>query len=107
MKKAGVKAITIGIESGSQNMLDAMNKKMKVEENYDAIRMCKEAGILCYVDLFICFPGETPETIRETLDFLIKAKSTGINMGTFFPLHGTDAYEETIRNRTLIGDWGL
>lgn len=39
MRKAGVRSVTFGIESGSQKMLDAMNKKTTVEQNYEAIRM--------------------------------------------------------------------
>ncbi|MCK4826370.1 radical SAM protein, partial [bacterium] len=107
MKKAGVRSVTFGIESGSQKVLDAMNKQTTVEQNYEAIRMVRAAGLQCYADLFLGFPGETPDTIKETSDFLMKAKPTGINMGCLFPLHGTKVYEEAKGNGTLIGDWGL
>ena len=107
MKRAGVRSMTFGIESGSQKILDAMNKKTTVEQNYEAIRMVLDAGLQCYADLFLGFPGETRETIRETSDFLMKAKPTGINMGCLYPLHGTKVYEEAKGNGTLIGDWGL
>jgi radical SAM superfamily enzyme YgiQ (UPF0313 family) len=107
MKRAGVRSMTFGIESGSQKMLDAMNKKTTVEQNYEAIRMVHEAGLQCYADLFIGFPGETPETIKETSDFLLRAKPTGINMGWLYPLHGTEVYEQVKQEGTLVGDWGL
>lgn len=107
MKKAGVNSVTYGIESGSEKLLDAMGKKTSVDQNFEAIKMTKEAGLLCYIDLFLGYPGETRETIKETSDFLIKAKPTGINMGCLFPLRGTEVYEEAKRNGTLIGDWDI
>jgi len=107
MKKAGVRSVTFGIESGSQKVLDAMNKQTTVEQNYKAIRMVRDAGLQCYADLFLGFPGETRDTIKETSDFLMKAKPTGINMGWLYPLHGTEVYEQVKQNGTLVGDWGI
>ena len=74
MKKAGVRSVTFGIESGSQKVLDAMNKQVTVEQNYEAIRMVRDARLQCYADIFLGFPGETPDTIKETSDFLLKAR---------------------------------
>lgn len=37
----------------------------------------------------------------------MKAKPTGINMGTLYPLHGTEVYDDAARDGTLVGDWGL
>jgi radical SAM superfamily enzyme YgiQ (UPF0313 family) len=107
MKRAGVRAVTFGMESGSQEVLDAMGKRASVEQNLRAIRMTREAGLQCYVDLFLGYPGETRETIRQTAAFLTQARPTGINMGVLFPLHGTEIYEEARRHGTLRGDWGL
>jgi radical SAM superfamily enzyme YgiQ (UPF0313 family) len=107
MKKAGVHSVTFGIESGSQKILDAMNKQTTVEQNFEAIRMVRTAGLQCYADLFLGFPGETPDTIKETSDFLMKAKPTGINMACLYPLHSTEVYEQAKHNGTLVGDWGI
>ncbi len=107
MKRAGVRTVTYGVESGSQQVLDAMGKKTTVDENERAIRITREAGLQCYVDLFLGYPGETRETIRETSRFLARTRPTGINMGVLFPLHGTHIYERAKRDGTLVGDWGL
>lgn len=107
MKRAGVRSMTFGVESGSQRILDAMSKKTTVEQNYEVIRMVLDAGLQCYVNVFLGFPGETHETIKETSDFLMKAKPTGIRLACLYPLHGTEVYEEAKSNGTLIGDWGL
>lgn len=107
MKRAGFQSIALGIESGSQAVLDAMSKKTTVEQNARAIAMVKEAGMQCYADLFLGYPGETLDTIRETSDFLLRTKPTAVNMGILYPLHGTSVFDEAQKNGTLVGDWGL
>jgi radical SAM superfamily enzyme YgiQ (UPF0313 family) len=107
MKETGVKSVVYGIESGSQTVLDAMNKRTTVEMNYSAIAMTKKAGLQCYADLFLGFPGETPDTIRETAELLMKAKPTAINMSVMYPLPGTTVYDQCRERGTLIGDWGV
>jgi len=107
MKRAGVRSLTFGIESGSQQVLDAMNKRVTVEQNFRAVELVKKSGLQCYADMFLGYPGETLETIKETSDFLRRAKPTGINFGYLYPLHATTVYEEAKRNGSLVGDWGL
>jgi anaerobic magnesium-protoporphyrin IX monomethyl ester cyclase len=107
LKKAGVKTIVYGLESGSQTVLDAMRKKTSVQRNLDVVRMTKKAGLKCYADMFIGFPGETPETIAETERFLFKARPTVINSGVLFPLPCTEVYDEAKAAGTLVGDWSI
>lgn len=107
LRKAGVKTVVFGIESGSQKVLEAMNKKSRVERNMEAIQITKKAGLQCYADLFIGFPGETRETLAETERFLRKAKPTAINMSVLVPFPGTPVYAEAKANGTLVGDWTI
>ena len=107
MKQAGVKSIVYGIESGSQRVLDLMNKKTTVEMNYRAIELTKKAGLQCYADMFLGYPGETPETIAETERLLLKAKPTAVNMAVMYPLPETRVYEEAKRQGTLRHDWDI
>jgi anaerobic magnesium-protoporphyrin IX monomethyl ester cyclase len=107
MKEAGVTSVVYGVESGSQKVLDAMRKRSTVEMNYRAIAMTKKVGLQCYADLFLGFPGETPETIRETETLIMKAKPTAINMSVMFPLPDTPVYDQAREQGTLIGDWDV
>jgi anaerobic magnesium-protoporphyrin IX monomethyl ester cyclase len=107
LKSAGVRVVVYGIESGSDLVLKAMGKKATVEDNYRAIRLTKRAGLLCYADVFVGFPGETPDTIEETRRFLRKARPTAVNMGVLVPYPGTPVYEEAKENGTLTGDWSV
>lgn len=105
MKRAGVKYIVYGIESGSDRMLQLMNKKTSVAENAEAIRLTKKAGIMCFTDLFVGYPGETEESINDTMNFLFKTKPTGIQMAVYYPFPKTKGYEEAKERGSLIGEW--
>lgn len=69
MKDAGCIYVQFGMESGSQKMLDVMEKVTRVEQNYNAIKWTTESNIFTTVQLIIGMPGETQETIDETCKF--------------------------------------
>ena len=69
MKDAGCCCIYYGMESGSQKILDVMEKVTKVEQNYKAVKWMAENNIYTIVQLIIGMPGETEETIEETCKF--------------------------------------
>lgn len=71
MKAAGFKRISYGIESGSQTILDVMNKGTTVADNHKAIALTREVGIPFSVNIVFGMPGETITTMNETRDFLI------------------------------------
>ncbi|HUV36535.1 MAG TPA: radical SAM protein [Patescibacteria group bacterium] len=105
MRDAGVKSVVYGIESGSQELLDRMNKRTTVEMNRRAIELTKKVGMQCYADLFIGFPGETPATIRETEKLITETKPTAVNCSVMYPLPDTKVYNDARANGTLMGDW--
>jgi anaerobic magnesium-protoporphyrin IX monomethyl ester cyclase len=70
MKRAGCVQVQIGIESGNQGQLDRMNKHTTVAEGARALVNCHETGLVTFVSLILGFPGETGETLRDTLAFV-------------------------------------
>ena len=74
MKRAGCIQVQIGAESGSQQILDNMNKRTRVDANLLAIANCRAVGITSLVSVIIGFPGETEDTIEATLQFLRDAR---------------------------------
>jgi radical SAM superfamily enzyme YgiQ (UPF0313 family) len=66
-QEAGCVHINFGIESLSQKMLDVMEKRSTVEENLNAIRLCYKHGVVTIPGLVIGMPGETEETLEETI----------------------------------------
>lgn len=75
MKLSGCEGVFLGIESGSQTILDGMNKKVKVEDYKRGIELLKKYGIVTFASYIIGFPGETEETIKETIDFIKSTKT--------------------------------
>ena len=74
MGKAGCEGVFLGVESGSDHILQLMNKTARRKDYLKAIPLLRAAGISTYASLIIGFPGETAETVGETIDFLEEAR---------------------------------
>jgi len=70
MKKSGCEFVDLGLESGSQRILDRMDKRLKKEESLEAIRMLNDSGITARGSFIIGYPGETRDTFSETVEFI-------------------------------------
>lgn len=74
MKEAGCEGVFLGVESGSDTLIQKMNKKARRKDYQRAIPLFKQAGIITHANLVIGFPGETYETIQETLSLMEETK---------------------------------
>jgi len=89
---AGFTEICIGVESGSQQILDNIKKHSTVEINSKAIERCREHGINSKAFIMLGLPGESQETIRETHSWIIHNQPDSIGLYLFNPLPGCDIY---------------
>lgn len=103
MKQAGCHTIFLGIESGSNMILDKMRKNITIEETYKACEVIKRHRLDLYAFFMIGFPYETEESIRDTLKAMCTIKSDWITFSIFTPYPGTEAFE-LCKQRGLIGD---
>ena len=88
MKDSGCLQFVFGFESGSNKMLEKMNKRVTVERAYEAINTCEKTGIRIRGQMIVGFPGETEETVEETAQFIRKANyvdAFGIHIFQPFP----------------------
>ncbi|EME69332.1 Fe-S oxidoreductase [Paramagnetospirillum caucaseum] len=69
MRDAGCVTLMYGMETGSEKMLQVMEKKVKLADNYNAMEWTVQAGLYTVVQLVVGMPGETTQTIRETIEF--------------------------------------
>ncbi|HHY37419.1 MAG TPA: radical SAM protein [Clostridia bacterium] len=96
LKKAGLKGVFLGIESGVQRALDSFNKGVTVEDNRRAALLIRELGLDLILGFIMFDPDTTLEEILENLQFL---RSIGIGASTIFnrigALNRLDAYEGT------------
>lgn len=93
LKRAGAKTIWVGAESGSQKILDAMEKGTQVEQIYQAAARLKAAGVEVGFFLQFGYPGETREDIEKTLQMVRDCHPDDIGMSVSYPLPGTKFYE--------------
>jgi anaerobic magnesium-protoporphyrin IX monomethyl ester cyclase len=93
LKRAGAKTVWVGAESGSQSILDAMEKGTRVEQIYEAARRLKAAGIEVGFFLQFGYPGETRADIDKTLQMVRDCKPDDIGMSVSYPLPGTKFHE--------------
>jgi radical SAM superfamily enzyme YgiQ (UPF0313 family) len=97
LKAAGCMRIWCGVESGSQKVLDAMNKNIKVEESYRAAQLMKERGIKRAFYIMLGYPGEKREDIQLTKKLLLDNLPETVSISVAHPIRGTffyDAVEE-------------
>jgi anaerobic magnesium-protoporphyrin IX monomethyl ester cyclase len=107
LKEAGCKMIYFGAESGSQKVLDAMDKGIKVEQIYSAARMCKEAGIETYFFMMVAYPQEDFEDIKLSVKMLRETVPDIFSTTIAYPLPGTKFYEQ-VRDRMMFdSEWTI
>jgi len=97
MKEAGCRGVSIGVESGSQEVLDRINKKTKVSDAEEAIKNLKKAGIKQYASFIVGLPGETKETIEKTKEFIKRTKPTGFQVNSLVPYPKCKIYEDAVK----------
>ena len=103
LKKSGCVSLSIGVETGSQKLLNAMNKKIKVEDTKRVLTEICEIGIIPSVQLIFGYPGEDDETIEETYKLFRGLPITNAGFYILTPLPGSKVYEDVL-NKGLIND---
>lgn len=93
MKESGCYSIAYGIESGSQRMLDSIHKGIKREQIVDAMKMTRSVGIETVGYFMIGSPGESRETVQETIDFAKQLKLDFAQFAIAIPLPGSELYQ--------------
>jgi radical SAM superfamily enzyme YgiQ (UPF0313 family) len=93
LARAGAKIVWVGAESGSQKILDAMDKGTRVEQIYEATRQLHAHGVKVAFFLQFGYPGETREDIELTLKMVRDLMPDDIGISVSYPLPGTKFYE--------------
>ena len=92
LRRAGAQRIWVGAESGSQKILDAMEKGTQVDDIYQTARRLHAAGIQVGFFLQFGYPGETRQDIERTLQMVRDCRPDDIGMSVSYPLPGTRFY---------------
>jgi anaerobic magnesium-protoporphyrin IX monomethyl ester cyclase len=93
LARAGAQTVWMGAESGSQAILDAMDKGTRVEQIHEAARRLKRAGIRVGFFLQFGYPGETRDDIEKTIQLVRDCDPDDIGISVSYPMPGTKFYE--------------
>jgi len=93
IKQAGCYSIAYGIESASPEILNTLNKDITLEQVEESVRLSQEVGLQTIGYFMLGSPGETPETIRQTIEFAKKLKLDFAQFTVTTPFPGTKLYE--------------
>jgi radical SAM superfamily enzyme YgiQ (UPF0313 family) len=93
MKKAGCYAISYGIESANQKMLDTMQKGITVDQQRTAIEITKKAKIEVLAYFIFGTPGETERSIKDSINFMKETDPDYVSIAIMTPFPGTHLFE--------------
>ena len=99
MRKAGCNEVSFGVESGCQRILDAVHKKVQISQAENAIKWAKKEGLFVAVSTIIGYPGETKESMQQTLDLMRRIEPDDAWLCIATPYPGTEL-------RTLVEKMG-
>lgn len=105
LKRAGCNVVWVGAESGSQKILDAMEKGTTVEQIRHATKKLRGSGIRVGFFLQFGYPGETKEDIGKTLDLVRDCMPDEIGISVSYPLPGTKFYERMKNQLSEKKNW--
>jgi hypothetical protein len=105
--KSGCMSLFFGVESGSQQILDKdINKGVKVEQIINALNRAKKANLFTVASIIVPCPNDTPETLKQTLDVLVKAKPDSVFINPPAVIPGTPWYTDSSKfGFELFGDY--
>ncbi|MGJ3259978.1 MAG: B12-binding domain-containing radical SAM protein [Rhodospirillales bacterium] len=104
MKQAGCHLIKFGAESGNQDVLDNVKKGITLEQTRDAFRWCRDVGINTHAHFMVGMPGDTLETMEDTIELACDIEPSTATFGICTPYPGTPLFRDVARADASIGD---
>lgn len=109
LKRAGALMVSMGIESADEEMMERHKAGVTLEEVTKTVKSIHAAGLRAKGLFIFGMPGETPETVRRTSDYILSLGLDEMNMTKFSPLHGAPIWDECVNDPTgeFNEDWRL
>lgn len=104
MKAAGCRLFIVGFESGNSQILKNIKKGASIEQARTFMQNCKKAGIVVHGDFIVGLPGETKETIEESLQFARELDCETIQVSVAHAYPGTELYDYVTKNNYIMND---
>ena len=104
MYKSGCRLVSLGVESGSQMILNNIGKRITLDDIRNTVKILKKNKIKIYNYFVIGLPWETEQTVEETIKFTIELDSNFISFYTATPLPGTKYFAFAMANKLVEGN---
>ena len=106
LRRAGVRRVMFGLESGSQEVIDAAGKKFTIAQAENAVRNARAAGVETVGFFILGLPGDNPQRARRTIAFARRLPLDFAKFSLFVPFPGSAIYDTLIAQNVLRrGDW--
>jgi anaerobic magnesium-protoporphyrin IX monomethyl ester cyclase len=105
MKRAGLRRIHLGIESGNEAILKNIKKNITLEQAERAVKLAKRQKLNVLAYYMIGLPGESLKEVLETIDFAIRLDSDYAEFNVAIPYPGTEMYEKGLENKIIPRDF--
>jgi len=102
MKDAGCRLFIVGFESGNDQILKNIKKGINAAQSLQFVKDCKRAGIKVHADFIIGLPGETRETIKETIRYAKEMDAETLQVSVAHAYPGTEMYEWFRSNGVIL-----
>ena len=104
MKDAGCRLLIVGYESGDQQILKNIKKGATIERARQFTKDCHKLGLVIHGDFIMGLPGETHETINNTISFAKELDVETIQVSVAHAYPGTELYDYAVKNGFMVGD---
>ena len=104
MKDAGCRLLIVGYESGDQQILKNIKKGATIERARQFTKDCHKLGLVVHGDFILGLPGETRETIRNTIDFAKELDVETIQVSVAHAYPGTELYDYAMKSGFMVAD---
>ena len=101
LKDNGLRLLLVGYESGNQQILHNIRKGLRIEVAKQFTKDCRELGIAIHGTFILGLPGETKETIEETIRYAAEINPHTVQVSLAAPYPGTRLYQEALENGWL------
>jgi len=105
LRRLGVVRMFVGVENGSQNGLDHLGRRIRLQQIEDALAAYDAAGIFVCYNLLLFEPDSTLEDVRENIDFMRRHAHIPVNFCRAEPYHGTPLYHRVKQRGMLLGSY--
>jgi radical SAM superfamily enzyme YgiQ (UPF0313 family) len=107
MKEAGLKRLAFGVETGDEDILESIDKRVTHDQIRQAFKNAKKVGLETVGFFIIGLPGDTEETMEKTIKFACELDPLVANFSMMTPYPGTKVWEQVHRNggQMLVKDW--